>query len=210
MKIGIVGRKKDTGRYEQFLTAMNIPYITSLSIGNLSTCQALLFPGGGDITPRLFGENNHGSRNIDTELDILQLQAFQYALWQHLPVLGICKGMQLINVALGGTITQDLDTSDIHTSIDTDMYHDTVTEPGSFLHTLYGTQFITNSRHHQAVNRLGNRLLPVQWCLADHCIEAIEHATLPVFGVQWHPERLNSTQTSISGIPLFSYFLSFA
>lgn len=210
MKIGIVGRQKDTVRYERFLTAVNIAFVTSLSVGELSSCQAFLFPGGGDITPELFGESNRGSRNIDTELDILQLRAFQYALEQKLPILGICKGMQLINVALGGTLTQDMDTATLHTSADNDLYHATTITPYSYLHALYGDNIIVNSRHHQSVNKLGNHLLPVQWCSLDNCIEAIEHTSLPIWGVQWHPERLDPTKAQISGIPLLLYFLSFA
>lgn len=210
MKVGIAGRPKDTTRYEAFLTAMNVAHVTSLSIGDLSSCQAILFPGGGDITPEFFGESDNGSRNIDTELDLLQLRIFQYALEQNLPILGICKGMQLINVALGGTIEQDLETADYHTSEDADLYHPTIITPYSCLHALYGSEITVNSRHHQSVKKLGNQLLPVQWCPYDNCIEAIEHTRLPVFGVQWHPERLSPDKTNISGLPLFSYFLSFA
>ncbi len=209
MKVGIVGRKKDTHNYEKFLQSMKIPYVTSLSMGRLASCSALLFPGGGDITPALFGETNHGSRNIDTELDILQLRIFQAALNLGLPILGICKGMQIINVGLGGTIIQDLATAAYHTGPDADLYHETITAPASCLYTLYGETFVTNSRHHQAVGKLGNQLLPVQWCPIDDCVEAIVHETLPILGVQWHPERLISTQTGISGLPLFQYFLSF-
>lgn len=210
MKVGIVGRPKDTLRYEKFLSSLNITYITSLSIGDLSSCRAFLFPGGGDITPELFGQPNQGSGNIDTELDILQLRAFQYGLNQKLPMLGICKGMQLINVAFGGTLIQDLATASIHTHSSHDIYHDTVISPYSYLHTLYGDHIITNSRHHQAIDKLGNQLLAVQHCPHDQCIEAIEHTKYPVFGVQWHPERLESDKTDISGTPLFLYFLSFA
>lgn len=210
MRIGIVGRKKDTTRYEQFLTSMHVKHITSLSIGDLSSCDALLFPGGGDINPELFGESNHGSQNIDTELDLLQLQAFQYAFKLHIPVLGICKGMQLINVALGGTILQDLETSQLHTSKNCDLYHPTIITPNSFLHALYGDSIIVNSRHHQAVGKLGRKLTPVQWCPFDNCIEAIEHTQRPIWGVQWHPERIDATQTSINTTVLLRYFLSFA
>ena len=188
---------------------MKIPYVTSLSMGKLATCQALLFPGGGDITPQLFGEANHGSRNIDTELDILQLRAFQNALTQGVPILGICKGMQIINVGLGGTILQNLDTASCHTSAKADLYHKTTAAFDSFLYTLYGESFITNSRHHQAVKQLGSQLIPVQWCPIDHCVEAIIHTQLPIIGVQWHPERLNPEFTSISGISLFQHFLSY-
>lgn len=209
MKIGIVGRKKHTGNYEAFLHAANLPYITSLSVGKLAGCDALLFPGGGDIAPALFGETNQGSQNIDIELDILQLRIFQAALSQGIPILGICKGMQLINVALGGTLIQHLPTACHHTSPYADVYHETHTAPGSFLHNLYGEAFLTNSRHHQSVNKLGNKLTPVQWCPMDHCVEALVHETLPILGVQWHPERLDSSQTGINGLRIIDYFLSF-
>ena len=83
----------------------------------------MLFPGGGDITPAFFGERDRGSRSIDTELDILQLQALEYCLQSRLPVLGICKGMQIINVGLGGNIIQDLPTADCHRYLGADQYH---------------------------------------------------------------------------------------
>lgn len=210
MKVGIVGRKKDTKAYESFLTDLKISHITSLSLGDLFSCDAFLFPGGGDITPELFGESNLGSLHIDTELDILQLQAFHYAIKKKLPVLGICKGMQLINVGLGGTLIQNLSTASLHTSPDQDVYHPTVITPNSFLHALYGDGVIVNSRHHQALGKLGTNLVPVQWCPTDSCIEAIEHTRLPIWGIQWHPERIDNTLTSVNSAVLLRYFLSFA
>ncbi|MDE6517373.1 MAG: hypothetical protein K2L18_05965, partial [Acetatifactor sp.] len=80
MKVGIVGRKKDTRNYEAFLDRHQVPYLTSLSVCDLAACQGLIFPGGGDITPAFFGEMDRGSRSIDTELDILQLQALEYGI----------------------------------------------------------------------------------------------------------------------------------
>lgn len=210
MKVGIVGRPKDTLRYENYLSSLNTKYITSLSIGELSSCQAFLFPGGGDITPQLFGQPNQSSHNIDTELDLIQFRAFQYGLQQKLPMLGICKGMQLINVAFGGTLIQDLSTASLHTHEDHDLYHDTVISQYSFLHTLYGDHITVNSRHHQAIDKLGANLLAVQHCPKDNCIEAVEHTKYPVLGVQWHPERLEPDKTEASGMPLFLYFLSLA
>jgi len=209
MKVGIVGRSKDTKRYEQFLDSMNIAHVTSLSIGDLTTCNLFLFPGGGDINPELFGESNHGSVNIDTELDLLQLRAFQYAYAQEIPIIGICKGMQLINIALGGTLIQHLPTANIHTHPQYDTCHTTHISPYSFLHALFGEHIIVNSRHHQAVDKLGTDLRAVQWCSEDKCIEAIEHTRYPIWGVQWHPERLDSTKSHINPALLFSFFLSY-
>ena len=209
MKVGIVGRKKDTFHYENFLHSMKVNCITSLTLGELATCDALLFPGGGDITPQFFGQPDLGSHNIDTELDILQLRTFHLAVRNGIPILGICKGMQIINVGLGGTLVQNLNTASVHTAAHADLYHETTIVPGSCLHGLYGDTMMVNSRHHQAVDKPGKQLIPVQWCPIDSCIEAIIHTKLPIIGVQWHPERLLPEHTNASGFPLFQYFLSF-
>lgn len=210
MKIVIVGRKNDTINYEKYAASIPAIPITTLSLGEMSSCDALLLPGGGDITPAFFGENISGSRNIDTELDILQFQALDYALRRHIPVLGICKGMQVINVAFGGTITQDLPTASIHQYCGRDQYHSTVIREDSCLYRLYGKEAFVNSAHHQGIHRLGAGLQPIQWCPDDNCIEAIVHETLPVLGLQWHPERLDSGRTTLSGAPLLSLFASWA
>lgn len=200
MKIAILGRKKDTVNYENFIQKMPATPLTTLSPGELSHCDALILPGGGDITPAFFGEHNTGSRNIDTELDILQFQALEFGLRHGLPILGICKGMQVINVALGGTIVQDMPDSSIHRYRNGDQYHNTKIAEGSCLHSLYGNETIVNSAHHQCIGQLGNGLSPIQWCAEDNCVEAIVHETLPILGLQWHPERLHLPNSS--GVPI--------
>lgn len=208
MRIGIVGRKKDTGNYEAFLERHGVEHLTSLAISDLAACQGLLFPGGGDITPAFFGERDRGSRSIDTELDILQLQAFEYGINRRLPILGICKGMQIINVGLGGGIIQDLPTADCHRYLGADQYHRAYNLPGSFLHRLYGEDMLVNSAHHQGLGKLGKGLQVASRCPLDECVEGICHESLPILGVQWHPERLDPARTQARGIVLLSYFLS--
>lgn len=208
MKIGIIGRQKSTKNYEHILYTLRIPFLTSLTIGELASCDALILPGGGDITPELYGQPNLGSHNIDTELDLLQLRALEQAMKAALPILGICKGMQLINIVLGGTLIQHLDTYHLHTDASKDVYHTTIAAKDSFLFPLYGDTFFVNSSHHQAVAQPATDLTPVQWCTYDSCIEAICHTSLPILGVQWHPERLHTD--TVTGIPLFQHFLSFA
>lgn len=210
MKIAILGRNADLGNYVNYIKSASLEPIPTLDPGKAAHCDGLLLPGGGDITPAFFGEKNNGSRNMDTELDILQLQAFELALRGSMPVLGICKGMQVINVGLGGTLVQDMPPAscEIHRYEDGDKYHSSVIEEGSCLHTLYGAEAVINSAHHQSVKRLGKGLRAIQWCPQDRCVEALVHGMLPVIGVQWHPERLRKSETALSGDPLLSYFVS--
>ncbi len=210
MKIAIVGRTADLGNYVRYVESASLEPVPTLSMGDVARCDGLILPGGGDITPAFFGEKNNGSRNMDTELDILQLQAFELAMRESVPVLGICKGMQIINVGLGGTLVQDMTSAScaIHRYEDGDKYHDSVIEKDTCLHTLYGLDAVINSAHHQSVKQLGEGLRAIQWCPDDHCVEALVHETLPVIGVQWHPERIQTGRTTLSGGLLLSYFAS--
>ena len=197
---------------------MGVHYLTTMDPGKLSDMDALLLPGGGDITPAFFGQKNHGSRNIDIELDIIQLQALDIFYKARKPVLGICKGMQVINVYFGGTITQHIKESPEHAWENGDKLHATSVREDSFLGKLYGKRMITNSAHHQAIDRTGRELRIVQTA-DDGIIEGIAHDKLPILGVQWHPERQFSSQgyfpaahapadEPADGRLLFSYFLS--
>ena len=208
MKIAIFGRKNFTANYENYVKQAALTPIVTLNQSYLAECDALILPGGGDITPAFFGERNTGSLDIDTELDILQFQALEYAISLQMPVLGICKGMQIINVAFGGTITQNLPHASYHKYIGHDQYHDTVIAPNSCLHGIFENQARVNSAHHQGVNLIGRELTPIQWSDYDQCVEALAHNTLPILGLQWHPERLLPAYTKISGSSLLSLLIS--
>ena len=118
IKVGIVGRKKDTANYEAYLSGLPFQITVTLILGELASCDGIVLPGGGDISPAFFGERNTASQNIDTELDILQFQALETCIRHKKPVLGICKGIQVINVAFGGTLYQELPTAYLHRYLD--------------------------------------------------------------------------------------------
>ena len=210
MKIAIIGNKADTSNYIRYAQSMGFIPIPTLNMEDISGCDGLILPGGGDITPAFFGETNHGSRNIDTELDVLQLQALDIAIHKKMPVLGICKGMQIINVGLGGTLIQDLESSaaERHQYDNGDKYHVSTIAEGSWLYGLYGREAIVNSAHHQALNRLGEGLAAIQHCPLDGCVEAVSHHALPIIGVQWHPERIDREKSGTSGEKVLIYFSS--
>lgn len=206
LSVLIAGRPEDTKNYESALRKLDVPFLVSLDSGQTDTATHLLLPGGGDVTPAFFGQADHGSRHIDTELDILQFEILARFTAQKKPVLGICKGLQLINVHFGGDITQHIDTAENHKWVGRDQFHYVFhCDLGrrDFFYQLYGTSAKVNSAHHQAVNRTGEGLVPV--CRAgDNVIEGMVHTSLPVLAVQWHPERLADG----AGDSLFSYFFS--
>jgi putative glutamine amidotransferase len=188
MKIGIAGLSHQTKNYENACISLGFTPCTSLSLAELGTCDGLILPGGSDITPGFYRQSVNGSRDINTELDLKQFQALDLFVRLGKPVLGICKGLQVINVFFGGTLIQDLPNSSAHQQEEGDLIHSAVITEDCLLSTLYGKEFLINSNHHQAVDKLGKDLKVVQMS-RDGVVEAFRHTKLPIFAVQWHPER---------------------
>ena len=172
---------------------------------NLESCDCLLLPGGGDLEPWRYGQANTASHSLDPAQDALEWKLLEHFVSRKLPVLGVCRGMQTINVFFGGDLIQDWPG---HSAVNgRDRLH-AVTAAPSVLRTLYGERCVVNSSHHQIVGGLGDGLETVQWA-DDGAVEALRHRILPVWGVQWHPERLLDTGGSrADGILLYRAFLS--
>ena len=151
--------------------------------------DGLLLPGGADLAPARYGQTPNGSLGVDEALDALQFSVLERFLRAGKPVLGICRGHQLLNVFFGGTLVQHLPTAPTHTGEDGDLRHPAAAAEGSFLYGLYGGSFTVNSSHHQATERPGAGLKTVAWA-PDGTAEAAEHERLPIWSVQWHPERM--------------------
>ena len=150
----------------------------------LDLCDGFLITGGADINPEYFGEPNLGlSKEVIEDLDVVDKEIINYAVKHKKPVLGICRGHQALNVFLGGTLYQDI--GDSHRRILSN--HEVKTIENSVLN--FDEEILVNSYHHQAVNKPAPDMQVIAYH-ADGTCEAIVHNTLPVIGIQWHPERL--------------------
>lgn len=185
-------------------------------------CDCVLLPGSWTgINARLWGEENVGCDILDDHLDSCQMEILKMAVAEKKPVLGICRGFQMINVFFGGSLYQELHHKEHHKGEHIEeKYHDTACVPGTLLHDLYGERLCTNSIHYQAIrsipsclkiaqvwfspevtkNEQGPFLLRCRERLiaetpADCVIEAAVHESLPMVGLQWHPEIMLKNPT---------------
>jgi len=170
-----------------------------------SLCDGFLFCGGGDISPCLFGEDLMTDKGqTDMKTDLFHLKLMKYALSTSLPVLGICRGMQVMNIALGGSIYQDISLkegiSQNHMQLSTDRSdtcHRVSFTANSMLHNICGSFQETNSFHHQCIKTVGKEL-KISAVAADGIIEALENPSHRfLIGVQWHPECMYETSPAM-------------
>jgi putative glutamine amidotransferase len=158
----------------------------------LAICQGLLFSGGGDLDPVYWEEcPEQGLGEIDPLRDSFELSLARKAFISQKAVLGICRGCQVLNVARGGSLIQDINTSMSHGQKAPRAYpfHDIFIEQNSQLHSIMSSERIrVNSFHHQAIKEPGQGL-SITAMAADGTVEAIEGREHPFYlGVQWHPE----------------------
>ena len=177
--------------------------------------DGLLLAGGGDVEPSRFGQENAGSAEIDLARDDAELALAKAYLEAGKPILGICRGHQVLNIALGGTLIQDLGTVGnlFHQKLPEakeDKLHPVRCGENSLLYRLYGPLAMVNSFHHQAVDHLGQGLKATAWSEGG-IVEAMEHETLPIISVQFHPERMSYEKRradAVDGRFLFEEFIA--
>jgi putative glutamine amidotransferase len=218
-RIGIVGAtRKETERksFQAYVEAVEdaggtaVPITPGAGLDVLDRVDGLVLTGGLDIDPQEYGQPLDPAMavEVDAERDALELPLVREALRRDLPMLAICRGIQVLNVAMGGTLIQDVDVertgrqtwshqqrrSRPDASIDA-VIHEVDVAPGSRLHAIAGSDRLgVNTFHHQAIDRVAPGLTVTARAVEPGTPELIEAVEAPgcrwVLGVQWHPERM--------------------
>ncbi|HWJ25247.1 MAG TPA: gamma-glutamyl-gamma-aminobutyrate hydrolase family protein, partial [Flavisolibacter sp.] len=168
------------------------------NLQEFKSCNALLLSGGLDMHPKYYHqatEYDLAPERFQTDRDEFEMEAFRMALKLGKPILGICRGMQLINCVLGGTLKQDLgELNQVHRAEGKDKAHSLkIIDETILSDKIQFSHLVVNSAHHQAVDQIGNELIAN--CRSDDgIIEGLEWKNRNqypfLFAVQWHPERM--------------------
>ncbi len=206
MTIGLTytGSEAKHANYANWIKAKDAIEVIELSdrlnnLDALASCDGVVLSGGIDISPQYYGGSEgyaHAPEPFHKERDAFEFAVFAATQERGIPVLGVCRGMQLINCYYGGTLLQDLqEKNSVHKITDQlDKVHGITVLPGTLLYQALGQLHCTvNSAHHQAIDRIGEGL-KIAAVSEDGIAEAMER-TQPegkpyLLSVQWHPERL--------------------
>lgn len=195
--------------YKEYLHMFKKHDFDVIAIGNISDetldflcscCDGLLLSGGKDLDPKLYNQ----SLNPKTQKEVLELEQLEMRLIKKFvkldkPIIGICRGLQSINVALGGTLIQDiLETNKYKNHLQeqfSDYHHLIITKENTLINKYLGSNFMANSFHHQAIDQVAPGFT-ISAYSSDGIIEAIEKDN--IIALQWHPEKINDkTQDQI-------------
>jgi microsomal dipeptidase-like Zn-dependent dipeptidase/anthranilate/para-aminobenzoate synthase component II len=218
--IGITGNYDDLscklgqGYYKSVVAAGGVPVVIppvadkEVLVNTLNHIDALILSGGGDLNPLFVGEEpSPRLRGINQERDLPELLITRLAYNRQIPILGICRGIQVLAAAFGGKVAQDITiTANVKHSQDADrseLTHSVKLVEDSTLYNIYGQErLLVNSFHHQAVKEAGAKFRVVAKS-SDGIVEAIESSEYKsIIGVQWHPECFDE------GLPLFRWLVN--
>ena len=166
----------------------------------LNLCDGFLVIGGDDIDPAYYGEENTDSKNIDALVDTIDQKIIKHALKNQKPLLGICRGAQSLGAFLGGKLIQDIDKEGYKHDVVDNTHLVKTTIKNDFTKD-FPDVFPINSYHHQAIKTLPEDFEAI--FIHNDLIEGIMHKTLPIIGVQWHPERIPTKESKL----IFDYFV---
>lgn len=178
----------------------------------LDMLDGLMIIGGCDVNPLLYHENPLPLLGeTDYPRDLYEIALIKKATQKNIPIFGVCRGLQVINVAFGGTLYQDLSYAPqkilLHSQKERRecASHTINIQENSFLYPIFQDRGYVNSFHHQAIDQLGKGLKAVAYS-EDRMIEAIEHISLPITAVQFHPEDMYKTDQKMQEI--FNQFVA--
>ena len=178
----------------------------------LDMIDGLMIIGGCDVNPLLYHENPLPLLGeTDYPRDLYEIALIKKAIQKNIPIFGVCRGLQVINVAFGGTLYQDLSYAPqkilLHSQKERRecASHTINIQENSFLYPIFQDRGYVNSFHHQAIDQLGKGLKAVAYS-EDQMIEAIEHISLPITAVQFHPEDMYKTDQKMQEI--FNQFVA--
>ena len=205
VKIFISG---DPEKFRNYARAVETAGGTPCFSGSPEDCQGLLLPGGGDIEPWRYGQENTHSRGLEPQRDETELALLERFIALGRPVLGVCRGAQVINFYFCGTLIQDMEGHRVIPG--GDVLHTAEMAPG-LLRRLWGPRALVNSFHHQAANRIGEGLRVLARA-EDGTVDALGHVRHPVLAIQWHPERmpLPPVPQAADGLRVYRAFLAAA
>ncbi len=167
-------------------------------ISSVDKYDALIIPGGNNITPSIYGEErSEFTSDTNLEKDKTQIAAVMAFANAGKPIFGICRGCQLINVAFGGTLNQG-------NGIYHKGWHDVRISEDSIFYPAFGTEVDAYHYHKQSVGRIADGFIATQWDSENNLmIEAIEHKTLPIYGLQWHCDAVKMHETGEKACQVF-------
>lgn len=211
-KTAITRSNSSFQKYLDWLEKYEFPYAVldweANNFDEIRDCSSLILTGGADVFPEFYNDWEDGKNRGDyiPERDGFEFRVLDYAIDNNYPVLGICRGLQLINCRLKGSLISDIETirGSNHRKISQaeDRMHNVTVKDGTLLKSIVGnTSGVINSSHHQAIDRLGEGLM-VSAKADDGIIEAVEweeKSGKPFFlAVQWHPERFPDSNSPFS------------
>ena len=190
----------DAGRIMNYLSNAGCPSerVGKIEDLDLEKYDGIIIPGGHSVTPSMYGaEKQPETTDTDIEKDKFQFAAVRMYADAGKPVLGICRGEQLVNNVFGGTTIQHMPEG----------WHkkrrDVKIAEGTWLFNLLGNEASTKHSHHQCVDKLGDGLYATMWDVQSGHIEGYEHKTLPVYGIQWHPDTMGD-----EGVAVFKEYVN--
>ena len=176
--------------------------------------DGLLLSGGKDVDPALYGQElKYDFVIMDKQRDDLEWKLVKAFIEKKKPIWGICRGIQVLNAYFGGTLYQDIP-DQIGGDHAKGVCHPCTLKKDSILGKLFGGSMEINSYHHQALDQLASCLVATAWSDSNghQIVEAVEHESLPIWAVQWHPERMTGPVTNpkncVDSLPMFEYFVN--